>query len=63
MFKKRKAKRLIERLTGLVAKKDELRKILDINEKVPTFYIDQYLDLCQEVAELQFKIEMIRDGK
>ena len=47
----------------MVAKKDELRKILDINEKVPTFYIDQYLDLCQEVAELQFKIEMIRDGK
>ena len=63
MFKAWRAKRLITKLTGLKVRRDELKKIMNQNETVPAWCVNEYLDLCQEVAELEFKIEMLKDEK
>ena len=61
MFKKWRARKLVARLTGLKVRRDELKRIMNLNKSVPAWIIDEYLDLCQEVAELEFKIECLKD--
>jgi hypothetical protein len=63
MFRQWRAQRLIQRLTGLRARNIQLKRLLDNSEKSPACYVDEYLDLCQEIASLEFKIEMLEDGK
>ena len=61
MFKKRRAQRLAQKLKGLRRRQTALCDMLNDSEKKPFKYIDEHLDMTQQIAELEFKIECLKD--
>ena len=61
MFKKWRGRKLISRLTGLRRRQTALCDMLNDSEKKPYIYIDEHLDMAQQIAELEFKIECLKD--
>jgi hypothetical protein len=63
MFRQWRAQRLIQRLTGLKARHNAIYEMFKGIGEAPQSYIDQQLDFVQQIAELEFKIEMLKDVK
>ena len=63
MFKQGRAQRLGQKLKGLRVRQTALCDMLNDSEKKPFKYIDEHLYMAQQIAELEFKIEMLKDEK